>query len=61
MNRSTENIGARRLHTIMELLLEELSFSAPDLQGQSVTITSDYVNERLTRIIEDRDLTRYIL
>ena len=61
VNRSTENIGARRLHTIMELLLEELSFSAPDLQGQSVTITPDYVNERLTRIIEDRDLTRYIL
>ena len=61
VNRSTENIGARRLHTIMELLLEELSFNAPDLQGQSVTITPDYVNERLTRIIEDRDLTRYIL
>ena len=61
VNRSTENIGARRLHTIMELLLEELSFSAPDLKGQSVTITPDYVNERLTRIIEDRDLTRYIL
>ena len=61
VNRSTENIGARRLHTIMELLLEELSFNAPDLQGQSVTITPDYVNERLTKIIEDRDLTRYIL
>ena len=61
VNRSTENIGARRLHTIMELLLEELSFSAPDLKGQSVTITPDYVNERLTKIIEDRDLTRYIL
>ena len=61
VNRSTENIGARRLHTIMELLLEELSFSAPDLKGQSVTITPGYVNERLTKIIEDRDLTRYIL
>ena len=61
VNRSTENIGARRLHTIMELLLEELSFSAPDLKGQSVTITPDYVNERLGKIIEDRDLTRYIL
>ena len=61
VNRSTENIGARRLHTIMELLLEELSFNAPDLQGQSITITPDYVNERLGKIIEDRDLTRYIL
>ena len=61
VNRSTENIGARRLHTIMELLLEELSFNAPDLQGQTITITPDYVNERLNKIIEDRDLTRYIL
>ena len=61
VNRSTENIGARRLHTIMELLLEELSFNAPDLQGQKITITPDYVNERLSRIIEDRDLSRYIL
>ena len=61
VNRNTENIGARRLHTIMELLLEELSFNAPDLQGQTVTITPDYVNERLGKIIEDRDLTRYIL
>ena len=61
VNRNTENIGARRLHTIMELLLEELSFNAPDLQGQTVTITPDYVNQRLGKIIEDRDLTRYIL
>ena len=61
VNRSTENIGARRLHTIMELLLEELSFNAPDLKGQTVTITPRYVNERLGKIIEDRDLARYIL
>ena len=61
VNRSTENIGARRLHTIMELLLEELSFNAPDLKGQTVTITPSYVNERLGKIIEDRDLARYIL
>ena len=61
VNRSTENIGARRLHTIMELLLEDLSFNAPDLKGQTVTITTGYVDERLVKIIEDRDLTRFIL
>ena len=61
VNRSTENIGARRLHTIMELLLEDLSFNAPELKGQSVTITTAYVDERLAKIIEDRDLTRFIL
>ena len=61
VNRGTDNIGARRLHTIMELLLEDLSFNAPDLKGQSVTITTGYVDERLAKIIEDRDLTRFIL
>ncbi|MDE0026751.1 MAG: ATP-dependent protease ATPase subunit HslU [Spirochaetaceae bacterium] len=61
VNRSTENIGARRLHTIMELLLEDLSFNAPDLKGQTVTVTTGYVDERLVKIIEDRDLTRFIL
>ena len=61
VNRSTENIGARRLHTIMELLLEELSFNATELKGQTVTVTTDYVDERLAKIIEDRDLTRFIL
>ena len=58
---SAENIGARRLHTIMELLLEDLSFNAPELEGQSVNVTRDYVDERLKDIIEDRDLTRFIL
>ena len=61
VNRSTENIGARRLHTIMELLLEDLSFNAPDLKGQSITITTGYVDERLVKVIEDRDLSRFIL
>ena len=61
VNRSTENIGARRLHTIMELLLEDLSFNAPNLQGQTITITTAYVDERLAKVIEDRDLTRFIL
>ncbi len=61
VNSSTENIGARRLHTIMELLLEELSFSAPELSGQSIPITPEYVNQRLKDIVQDQDLSRYIL
>jgi ATP-dependent HslUV protease ATP-binding subunit HslU len=59
--RTHRNIGARRLHTIMEKLLEEISFTAPDLQEQEITINSDYVRERLANLIEDEDLSRYIL
>ena len=61
VNSDTDNIGARRLYTIMEILLEELSFSANELAGQVVTITPDYVNERLTDVIKNQDLSRYIL
>jgi ATP-dependent HslUV protease ATP-binding subunit HslU len=61
VNSTTENIGARRLHTIMENLLEDISFNAPDLSGQTIVITKAYVNERLANLIEDRDLTRFIL
>jgi ATP-dependent HslUV protease ATP-binding subunit HslU len=61
VNSTTENIGARRLHTIMERLLEEVSFSAPEINGQTVTVTKDYVKNKLKDIIEDRDLSRYIL
>ncbi len=61
VNTKTENIGARRLHTIMENLLEEVSFHGPDLKGQTVNITREYVDEKLGDIIEDRDVTRYIL
>ena len=61
VNSRTENIGARRLHTIMELLLEEVSFSGPEIAGQTVRITREYVDERLGEVIEDRDLTRFIL
>ncbi|MBN2439856.1 MAG: ATP-dependent protease ATPase subunit HslU [Spirochaetales bacterium] len=61
VNSKTENIGARRLHTIMEHLLEEISFTASDISGQTVKITKEYVNERLKDIVEDRDLTRFIL
>ena len=61
VNSRTENIGARRLHTIMELLLEEVSFAAPELSGQTIPVTPDYVSERLSGIVEDQDLSRYIL
>ncbi|MBN1698351.1 MAG: ATP-dependent protease ATPase subunit HslU [Spirochaetales bacterium] len=61
VNSKTENIGARRLHTIMEHLLEDISFNATEIKGQKVSITKDYVDERLKDIIEDRDLTRFIL
>ena len=61
VNMSNDNIGARRLHTVMEKLLEELAFSADELSGQSIEITEDYVRQRLSGIAEDRDLSRYIL
>ena len=61
VNSRAENIGARRLHTIMELLLEDVSFNAPDLSGQTITITKEYVDERLKNVVEDQDLSRYIL
>jgi ATP-dependent HslUV protease ATP-binding subunit HslU len=61
VNERTENIGARRLHTVMEKLLEDISFHAPDLGKQKITITDAYVRERLANLIEDEDLSRYIL
>ena len=61
VNESTENIGARRLHTIMERVLDELSFSAPEKKGEHVTIDADYVRKMLTDIVKDQDLSRYIL
>jgi ATP-dependent HslUV protease ATP-binding subunit HslU len=61
VNESAENIGARRLHTIMERLLEEISFSAPDKSGQSITIDAAYVNDSLAELVKDEDLSRYIL
>ncbi|MCY4376608.1 MAG: ATP-dependent protease ATPase subunit HslU [Spirochaetaceae bacterium] len=61
VNSSTENIGARRLYTILEHILEELSFHAPDAKGQKITVTAQYVDDRLSGVIEDRDLTRFIL
>ena len=61
VNRDSENIGARRLHTILEKVLEELSFSASELAGQTIAITDHYVDERLGRIAENIDINRYIL
>ena len=61
LNSKMENIGARRLHTIMEMLLEDISFNASDMKGQEIEIDVDYVDERLKSIVQDRDLSRYIL
>ena len=61
VNEKTENIGARRLHTIMEKLLEEISFSAPEMNGETVVIDAAYVSERLDALVKDEDLSRYIL
>ncbi len=61
INQSAENIGARRLHTVLERLLEELSFDAPDQAGEAVEVTTEMVEERLSALIGDRDLARYIL
>ncbi|AEC01871.1 ATP-dependent protease ATPase subunit HslU [Parasphaerochaeta coccoides] len=61
VNSTSENIGARRLYTVMEKLLEEVSFTASDLSGQTIPITPAYVDERLGKIIQNPDLSRYIL
>ncbi len=61
VNTRTENIGARRLHTIMERLLDEVSFAGPELEGQRIVIDESYVRERLDEIAGDTDLSRYIL
>ncbi len=61
VNDRTENIGARRLHTVMERLLDDLLFSAPEISGQEVVVTRPYVEERLAGIVKDADLSRYIL
>ncbi len=60
-NERTENIGARRLHTVVERLLEEVSYTAPDHSGETVCIDADYVDSKLAGVVDDEDLTRYIL
>jgi ATP-dependent HslUV protease ATP-binding subunit HslU len=61
VNEGTENIGARRLHTIMERVLDQISFDAPDKKGEHVKIDAPYVRETLADIVKDQDLSRYIL
>ncbi|MFP4020221.1 MAG: ATP-dependent protease ATPase subunit HslU [Halanaerobium sp.] len=61
INEETENIGARRLHTIMEKLLEDLSFEAPGLEETQIEIDVDYVNDKLKDVVADKDLSKYIL
>ena len=61
VNEGTENIGARRLHTIMERVLDEISFEAPDRKEKQVTVDAEYVNKMLVDIVKDQDLSRYIL
>ena len=61
VNQTTMNIGARRLYTILERLLEELSFEAPDMSQGKLTVNQAYVKERLSAVAEDEDLSRYIL
>ena len=61
VNSRTENIGARRLHTVLERLLETVSFEAADKGGQSVVVDAAYVDEHLGELVQDEDLARYIL
>ncbi|MDH7479702.1 MAG: HslU--HslV peptidase ATPase subunit, partial [Syntrophomonadaceae bacterium] len=61
VNSQTENIGARRLHTVLEKLLEDLSFRAPEMRGERIVIDRAYVKDRLSGIVKDEDLSRYIL
>jgi ATP-dependent HslUV protease ATP-binding subunit HslU len=61
VNERAENIGARRLHTVMEKLLDDVSFSAPDMEMRKVVIDKTYVTEKLRDIVEDENLSRYIL
>ena len=61
VNQRTENIGARRLQTIMEKFLEDISFDAPDLEEKNIEIDAAYIQDKLKDIIQDEDLSRYIL
>ena len=61
INERTEDIGARRLYTIMEKLLDDVSFHAPEMSGQEVAIDADHVRNKLEEFVQDEDLSRYIL
>jgi ATP-dependent HslUV protease ATP-binding subunit HslU len=60
-NEKTEDIGARRLHTVIEKVLEDISFNADERAGENVVITKELVHEKLDKLVEDEDLARYIL
>jgi ATP-dependent HslUV protease ATP-binding subunit HslU len=61
VNQTTQNIGARRLYTVLEHLLEELSFAAPEMEDGKIEITPEYVTQRLQLVVADEDLSRFIL
>ncbi len=61
VNRTTQNIGARRLHTILERVVEEISYEGPEIEGKQVTIDGKYVRGRLQDILEKEDLSKFIL
>jgi ATP-dependent HslUV protease ATP-binding subunit HslU len=61
VNERTENIGARRLHTVMERLLDQISFDAPEMSGSQVTIDAEQVRAKLDAVVQNDDLSRYIL
>ena len=61
VNETTENIGARRLHTVLERLVEDISYDASDLNGQTITIDAEYVSKHLDALVADEDLSRFIL
>jgi len=61
VNQRTEDIGARRLYTVMEKLLEDILFDAPEMKGEKVVIDGKYVREKLEQFLKDEDLSRYIL
>ena len=61
INRDVENIGARRLYTVMERVFEELSFSAPDRTGEKITVDGDFVEKNLGELTRSTDLSRYVL
>ena len=61
VNERTENIGARRLHTVLERLLDEISFTAPEMKDKEVVVDAQYVRDRLAPILKNEDLSRYIL
>ena len=61
VNESTENIGARRLHTVLERLVEDISYDASEMNGQSILIDGEYVSKHLDELVADEDLSRFIL